>query len=169
MEREQTIKEILKLVKENKKKGYLKLVKINKNIKFECQKCGRCCYMAVLFTEEDLKRYHPLGWHSYSAVFGDGIRKAHKKNSSCIFLRENACEIYENRPICCRSYPFYLDPITDQLYADSSCPGMGRGEKLKTDGLDKIKECRSEHYKALNLSAKEIKILRRALIQKTWT
>jgi Fe-S-cluster containining protein len=54
-----------------------------------------------------------------------------KKNNDCIFFNERKqCEIYEVRPVQCRSYPFWEQLVQDEASwkAESlQCPGIGKG------------------------------------------
>jgi Fe-S-cluster containining protein len=79
----------------------------------------------------------------------------------CCLLEGGDCTIYADRPILCRLYPFFAVP-SDELALlreplpkgplslitgegvrfyfiyDDSCPGMGKGEKIKPDGILKL-------------------------------
>jgi Fe-S-cluster containining protein len=51
-------------------------------------------------------------------------------NYDCIFWAKSGCEIYEARPIQCRSYPFWNTHLfSHRDWADLgvSCPGVGKG------------------------------------------
>ena len=52
----------------------------------------------------------------------------------CVFLRGNACSIYEVRPLICRFYPFHLQNRGHGRYVfryTVECPGLGKGPPLK--------------------------------------
>ena len=52
-----------------------------------------------------------------------------KKNGCCIFLSDNRCTIYEDRPIICRFYPFSLFEADSYTFdVDGACRGIGEGE-----------------------------------------
>jgi hypothetical protein len=49
----------------------------------------------------------------------------------CVFWGEGGCEVYENRPIQCSSYPFWASILESEeawLEEARSCPGIGKGE-----------------------------------------
>ena len=139
-----------------------------KGITFECQRCSKCCSGEVVLTYWDVKRIlkeHPdlkgfiiptisprypnLGWifsilHVEPPNNGPGV---------CFYLKDNACTIYEARPLTCRTYPFcvelkkaikkkqkvpkqapvFREPITHRVYVvvyDPECPGIGKGKEV---------------------------------------
>lgn len=49
-----------------------------------------------------------------------------QKDDHCMFLSENRCTIYENRPWICRTYPFMLD---DDELAVHPCSGIQTGDE----------------------------------------
>jgi Fe-S-cluster containining protein len=50
-----------------------------------------------------------------------------KSNYDCIFWKEG-CTVYEDRPLQCRTYPFWPSMLDSEETWDSmSCSGMGRG------------------------------------------
>ncbi len=90
--------------------------------RIDCRECGRCCRavqpavtsreIPILvsrlgcagetFVDEHLTKI-PGGWYM--------------KREPCVFLSENECTIYEDRPGSCRSYPHLTEPgIADRLY-----------------------------------------------------
>ncbi len=55
-----------------------------------------------------------------------------KEDERCVFLGEDGCRIYEDRPLLCRMYPFYVE-LQGDIYVigvDMGCPGVGGGEGL---------------------------------------
>jgi len=144
-----------------------------KGITFECQRCTKCCSGEVVLTywdaerilkeHPDLKgviiptispRYPDLGWifsilHVQPPKNGPGV---------CFYLNDNACTIYEARPLTCRIYPFsielkksikkkqkvpkqtpvFREPMTHRAYVvvyDPECPGIGKGEKVDLERI----------------------------------
>jgi Fe-S-cluster containining protein len=61
--------------------------------------------------------------------------KKTKKESKCIFLKNNLCTIYPQRPLICRFYPFELKQTennnTHTFIPTSECLGINTGPKLK--------------------------------------
>jgi len=67
-----------------------------------------------------------------------------KEDTTCIFYREG-CTIYSVRPIACRLFPFRVEEETlsngDILLCinyNSTCPGMGKGQKVDKRKLEKL-------------------------------
>ena len=53
-----------------------------------------------------------------------------KWNYDCIFWEKDGCSVYCNRPMQCRSYPFWSGNLVSRRgweQLKSSCPGVGRG------------------------------------------
>lgn len=73
------------------------------------------------------------------------LREMRKKpNGECVFLDGNTCTIYENRPLVCRFYPFYLVRTDEEDFqfgvTREPCQGLGEGEpKSKEFYLDLFK------------------------------
>jgi len=81
---------------------------------FECKRCGSCCRnLDKNEIYKDLDR-------------GDGI---------CIYLKENECTIYENRPLLCRideSYDyFFSQTMTKEEYYKLNKEACKRLRKLE--------------------------------------
>jgi len=108
--------------------------KFNKN--FKCKACGKCCkvegYIHVSntdiknisrhlkMTEKQFRDKYVRWVHNIGRVLPSGV------NSSCIFLKNGKCGIYQARPVQCSSFP-YWDMITgdndEWEYAKSYCKG----------------------------------------------
>lgn len=119
-------------------------VLVDKNTRWECIGCGKCC--------------HKIGDEFSLRLFNEKT-----KDGRCIKLNEeNRCDIYSERPIGCKMYPFYPDwnklklGMVDfsNLKIDSECSGYGKGEvvidnKQLLKKLDKIKLKIEENIKIL--------------------
>jgi len=56
-----------------------------------------------------------------------------KVDGRCVFLRDEGCLIYTNRPLICRFFPFYLEKQDEGRFVfgvSEECPGVGRGPRL---------------------------------------
>jgi Fe-S-cluster containining protein len=105
-----------------------------------CTRCGRCCMDAegwdrrVLLLEKDVTRLEEAGEQDFHEQTDEGrfIAVMKKDDGRCVFLSENSCMVYENRPLLCRMYPFYVERQGDVyiLGVDPGCPGVGGGEAL---------------------------------------
>lgn len=66
-----------------------------------------------------------------------------KKNvdGKCIFLKDNACTIYQMRPLICRFYPFELKSNRRDEYVfafTKECPSIGKGFELKRGYFEEL-------------------------------
>ncbi|MFB0563141.1 MAG: YkgJ family cysteine cluster protein [Candidatus Lokiarchaeia archaeon] len=152
-----------------------------RKVRFECIQCGNCCRdknSIITVTHKDIIRlvkylecdYKELlskyiGFYQVREEFEDrmvfsaistyrgnaflGLRK--RSDGSCVFLKDNLCEIYPGRPMVCRSFPFTFEVKKGWLSwglmarAEEICPGLGQGEKVSEKSLEKFgKEIISE-------------------------
>jgi len=72
--------------------------------KWKCRECGDCCRLAFLLFPKELL----------------------KKNGECIYLKNNKCEIYDNRPNVCRTKN---NPDKDKIKACKSVRELVRRMK----------------------------------------
>jgi len=131
-----------------------------KNIRFECQRCARCCgdtperKRNILLLEPEVKQISSVtgleatkfsnpssGTEPYRYVMK-------KKEGKCIFLKGIDCQIYPHRPLICRFYPFSLEQLGAKSYefrVTEECPGVRLGkvieEKDFREMLDKSLNC----------------------------
>lgn len=122
-------------------------VKYPEGIRFECERCGRCCRD----TESKLRTILLLGVEAnkLSHALSRGINEfadevegyepyeyLMKKTDEgkCLFLKDNSCSIYELRPLICRFYPFQLKDLGNESYIfipTDECPGIGNGSSVE--------------------------------------
>lgn len=70
--------------------------------------------------------------------------------AGCIYLTtSNMCQIHNTKPETCRTYPFYLSKDGRKLLYDSSCPGIGSGERIEDPHLKTVIR---NHYLAIERS-----------------
>ena len=113
-------------------------------LRFECIRCGRCCRHEpgyVFLSRKDLAR---MAGHLGVAVetvlerycrtidLAGFVRISleEKPNYDCIFWNRDGCEVYNGRPLQCRSFPFWPENITDREsweHTAHSCPGIDMG------------------------------------------
>lgn len=65
---------------------------------FKCIKCGECCK---------------------NLNMSDIYKELHKGDEICIYLKDNICTIYEDRPLLCRvdeSYILFKDKFSKEEY-----------------------------------------------------
>ena len=105
--------------------------------RWRCVRCGWCCCnydVPITFEDEErLRKFGDVFWHGKVGVYLKRI------DGKCIFYRDGECLIYEDRPIACRMYPFYIRRQGDELakfgdvyvYLDRNCRGIGKGSKIE--------------------------------------
>ena len=115
-------------------------------LKFSCTECGYCCreepgYVFLskndlqnLQTHLSLDRTTLIDTYCRTVDLGNFkmLSLKENKNNDCIFLNKNGCQVYNARPLQCRSYPFWATLMDDKdswLEESKSCPGIGQ-EKL---------------------------------------
>ncbi len=57
----------------------------------------------------------------------------------CVFWVDGACSVYEDRPLQCRSFPFwapYLGSREDWDALESRCPGVNVGELHSVETIE---------------------------------
>jgi Fe-S-cluster containining protein len=65
----------------------------------------------------------------------------------CVFWREGGCEVYEDRPLQCTTYPFWASIVdSEESWRDEagSCPGIGAGELWSRTHIDSCISARRE-------------------------
>ncbi|MDR1256556.1 MAG: YkgJ family cysteine cluster protein, partial [Spirochaetaceae bacterium] len=65
-----------------------------------------------------------------------------KTSLDCVFWKDG-CLIYQNRPIQCKTYPFWasmLASMEEWLSVTSDCPGAGSGDLLSKDSIEALAE-----------------------------
>lgn len=118
-----------------------------------CENCeAHCCkgsygtiFSQILKEEfETIYKHFPILFIFGSLNFVKPVILLSNGFDDCIYLKNNICTIYENRPKVCKTYP--LSPnIDDFIYIDSSCPQIKKGEnKLNLD--DEIFKNYSQKY-----------------------
>jgi len=125
-----------------------KVVKFPKGIRFQCQRCSRCCAHTevrsrrILLSDLDMSRIEKnlgLKREGFAELIQDShpfrylIRMVDEK---CIFLDEDkTCKIYEFRPLICRCFPFWIERKGNlfEFKASSDCPGIGKGNALEEE------------------------------------
>jgi len=115
---------------------------------FSCTRCSMCCRHDpgyVFLSEKDLTHltdHFSMDRETFIATYCrtinvggfSRISLSEQSNYDCVFWRNGACQVYESRPLQCRSYPFWdahLDSQESWDEAATSCPGIGIG-KLHT-------------------------------------
>jgi len=126
----------------------------SRGLKFTCTQCGHCCtgetgYVWISdeelqalakrlgLSEKDFKKaYTYKVWGKRSLV--------EKENNDCIFWSATAgCTVYEDRPVQCRTWPFWDSNIkTPRQWEKTAkdCPGCNQGKKHSRENIEKEAE-----------------------------
>ena len=128
-----------------------------KGLSFECTQCGACCsgepgYVWVA-ADEHRRIAKFLGFKDgrlppkYIRRVGFRYSLTEKPNGDCIFLNRNGqtvgCDIYEVRPLQCRSWPFWkinLKSPDHWAAAAALCPSMNQGTFYTADRIEEIRD-----------------------------
>lgn len=122
-------------------------------LKFECTQCSGCCrldpgFVFLSYNDLDrLKNYFNISEdkfiEKYCRIVDMGENKrlslVEKPNYDCIFWSNGICEIYDARPLQCRSYPFWKPFLTDRKSWNAeaeSCSGMNHGRIRDRNEID---------------------------------
>lgn len=90
-------------------------------LRFKCTECGKCCTgapgyvwvteqeiegmaMALQIPVTDFKRKYIRHRDNRMALIE---RKVAPNEYACIFLKDKKCQVYQNRPIQCRTFPWW--------------------------------------------------------------
>jgi hypothetical protein len=94
-----------------------------KGLNFACTQCGKCCTGApgyvwvteleILGMAEFLKISVPDFKKFYTKRLGQKYLLVERKSQghSCVFYKDNRCQVYAARPLQCRAYPFWKENI----------------------------------------------------------
>ena len=128
-------------------------VRYLKNVRFECQRCARCCGDTphrgrnILLLEEEVRNISKLTGMKISeftveAKWGAYTHRIKKRNGKCPFLNGKACKVYNHRPLVCRLYPFSIEKSgnTYTFEASEDCPGIDLGDMVQGEEFKKMFE-----------------------------
>lgn len=125
-----------------------------KGVRFQCQGSGKCCtshgeYGFVYLTLDDRRRI-AKGLKLSTAAFtkkycaktgGVWHLVERKENPDCLFLKGKSCGIYENRPMQCRTWPFWPELMNAKSWAKdvvTFCPGVGKGPVWSGEKIEQL-------------------------------
>lgn len=93
-------------------------------LKFSCTGCGKCCTGPsgfVFVTEEEMQGMADTLKIPLALFKRKYTRKRHNQYAlterkkgdefACVFLNDKKCLVYQNRPLQCRTYPFWPENI----------------------------------------------------------
>ncbi len=120
---------------------------------FECTACGNCCTKSdgfvVLDEPEASKIANVLNisesefLETYVDVLPDAqtLNLKSLSNGDCIFLKDEKCQVYEARPMQCRTFPFWpenLKSLYRWKHVAKECPGIGKGKLFSAKEIENI-------------------------------
>jgi len=88
--------------------------------KISCKKgCSNCCHLNIVVTDDEAEVLAPL----YDGTQNEKLKRQAAvtddlkypsilgyEDAACVFLKDNACSVYENRPMACRTYYVVSNP-----------------------------------------------------------
>jgi Fe-S-cluster containining protein len=129
-----------------------------KNLRFECSRCGLCCgdtpqkTRRILLLPKEAQEIaaatNQLPNSFVVTVEGNApyMLEMKKTEGKCVFLKNNQCTIYQQRPLICRFYPFELKTENNQhiFGVTLECPAIGQGQKRYKSYFDALFELAQE-------------------------
>ncbi len=117
------------------------------DVVFSCSKCGLCCgdtkqkKRRILLVKSDAQRIATKTKRQISTFATESANQApyvyemqkNPDDGKCVFLRNNECNVYADRPLICRFYPFELSTDEHGVYkfrVTGECPGVFRPDTL---------------------------------------
>ena len=120
-------------------------------LKFKCTGCGQCCTGApgmVWVTEEEMLNMAQLlnisiekFKRTYTRQRDNRYALVEKKShgNSCVFLKENKCQVYQARPSQCRTFPWWKENLnTRESWAIAAMSCEGINDEAPLISLDEI-------------------------------
>ena len=131
---------------------------IRRGLRFECQPdCGNCCTGgaregSVFLEPGDVERLAASLKLTREAFVREHTRSedgelalSMRESGDCRFLSDGKCDVYDARPLQCRTYPFLpvdgFTPIESPYtwrYEKKFCPGIGKGRLYRKDEITDI-------------------------------
>jgi Fe-S-cluster containining protein len=126
-------------------------------IRFQCQGSGKCCsshgeYGFVYLTLKDrqaMAKFLKISTLSFTKKYCDKTHgvfhlKEDPDQPDCLFLNKKRCEVYEVRPMQCRTWPFWPEVMNAKAWKKDVvefCPGVNKGPKHSAEQIEeKLKE-----------------------------
>jgi hypothetical protein len=154
----------------DKESIYNRLKKIN----FSCTRCSNCCRHepgAVFLTKSDVKAissHLQMDTLTFLKKCCRPVERSgsmiasllEKVNYDCLFWN-NGCIIYEDRPMQCRTYPYWPMIVESNLVLESEkgrCPGIGRESSFTLDERYEmlVTEMNADYFELDSTSIREI-------------
>ena len=122
-------------------------------LRFECTACSDCCTGSpgyVWLSEADISvlcaHFGHMSIEEFAASFcqyvkvegGLALSLREKNLYDCIFLEKGRCSVYADRPIQCKTYPFWEEILqtAESWHGESRhCPGIGEGAPVSSERI----------------------------------
>ncbi len=144
-----------------------------KGLSFSCKQCSHCCRHEpgfVYLSKNDLTNI----LQSFNLNISEFIQKycrwvnyydgsevlclQEKDNYDCI-MWDNGCSVYSQRPVQCRTYPFWNFLLESKQNWDEEakeCPGINTG---KLHNFDEIMRAQNEYSRNVPITKEQLKSL----------
>ncbi|MCA9231392.1 MAG: YkgJ family cysteine cluster protein [Planctomycetales bacterium] len=121
-------------------------------LRFKCTGCGDCCTGApgyVWVNQEEIEAMAArleVAVEQFEAQYVRyvGIRRSliEYSNGDCVFFdnRSRKCQVYEQRPRQCRTWPFWKSNLSSpETWQETCrvCPGSGKGKLYELEVIEK--------------------------------
>jgi len=128
-------------------------------LKFTCKRCSSCCrydpgfvYLSLndlegLITElkMDKKRFIKTYCRWIVNSRGDEVLSLKEKSNKDCILWNDGCLVYKNRPLQCRSFPFWQSIVSSSKawnITATGCPGMNNGDIVTPEKISEYLKMR---------------------------
>ena len=132
-----------------------KLSWFSEGLRFQCTGCGQCCTGSpgyVFLSSMDLHRLakrFKLSPEAFSKKYTRFVEESyalldHPNSFDCVFLKDKKCSVYEDRPIQCRTFPWWLHHLQNKEQWEETaqrCEGVNHPEAPLVSSLHIQKEC----------------------------
>lgn len=122
-------------------------------LSFNCTQCGACCTGSpgyVWISDEEIMEMASFLKVSLEefikkftrSIYGRRALREDPKNYDCVFLKDNACTLYNSRPRQCRTYPWWPENLKSEeawLEEAKRCEGINH-KAAKTIPLEEIQQ-----------------------------
>ncbi|MHC5053650.1 MAG: YkgJ family cysteine cluster protein [Planctomycetota bacterium] len=126
-------------------------------LRFGCTACGGCCggFPGFVWVSDEeaevLGARFDLSAKEFRAEYcrrvGTRWTLRETGNWNCVLLVRGKCRVYDDRPVQCRTFPFWdenLDCPEDWARAARHCPGMDSGPTLDFAEIERLRCDRHE-------------------------
>lgn len=145
---------------------YRRHIVLYPKVLWQCQRCAMCC----TDTESHVRKIKLLLSETEAISETTGMKKDEfaknmnisrlfsiemlKVDGKCTFLEKQLCGIYDNRPLTCFYYPFFLTRVNQNLLrfnlTSENCAGLGLGGVIRIRHLVKLLNLATQRFQDNN-------------------